>query len=281
MSYRVPGLENLFFIVKVSGLIKMLQQDNPRQLRFVIVDRESRFIHSDMRSTRPDSSLKETAVRIGSNPSGGLLTDLSETGAGDWRRFTRDWPTWYFASPVPEAAGALTHTRETAALSAARQSAYRSAFLLLVVPRQGIACVLKISGFITKPLVQLAEAVAFLGERHWKLRFQHKSRDDLSVARSISAMAKRLEERDEALRDLRASNISHIAERLRGSYFYYMLDDQGLITYISPSVRLHLVSVSDTITRQTSYRLVDEEGAGTVGKTMRGYQGRTPWCSPE
>ena len=251
VTYRVPKVENLFFFVKVSSFLDLIHRDNPRKLRFDIVDRDSNFIHSDMRSTKPDRSLRETAIRLGSASLMNLVDGPVRTGErGLETVFFRDWPTWYFASPVPEAGWTLlTHTRETHALSTVRQSALYSGSLLLLALLVVSACVLKVSGFITRPLVQLAGAVDNLGDGHWHLPFRHKSNDETGrLARSISAMAQRLSERDEALRELRASNISHIAERLRGRYFYYMLDDKGRVAYVSPSVKDILGFSSEELT---------------------------------
>ena len=239
VAFHSPKLSNLYFVVGVDRFIELLQKDNPRNLRFAIVDRDSRFLHSDMRSTRPDKTLRETALRLRSE---GLLKlvdgPVTNGERGHATVFFRDWPTWHFASPVPEAGWMLlTHIRETTALGAARQSAINSAMLLVLALLIVSACVLKISGFITRPLVRLTYAVDKLGDGHWRLPFQHKSNDETGrLGRSISAMAHRLEERDEALRDLRATNISHMAERLRGRYFYYMLNERGRISYISASV---------------------------------------------
>ncbi len=239
VTYQVPRMQNLYFSVKVQSFLELLQKDNPRQLRFVIVDRSSYFIHSDMRSTRPDMSLAATASRLNSDSLRHLVNGpIKEGRRGLETVFFRDWPTWYFASPVPQAGWMLlTHIRETYALGEARQSALYSAGLLLLALLLISAGVLKVSGFITRPLVRLALAVDGLGDGHWELPVQHDSKDETGrLARSISAMAQRLSERDDALKDLRASNISHMASRLRGRYFYYMLDDQGRINYISPSV---------------------------------------------
>ncbi|MCL6270074.1 PAS domain S-box protein [Sansalvadorimonas sp. 2012CJ34-2] len=239
VTYRVPGADNLFFIVLVSSFIDLLQQDNPRKLRFAIVDREGRFVHSDMRSTKPDKSLYETAERINS----ASLKELLNGPVHDGKRgvatiFFRDWPSWYFTSPITQSGWILlTHIRETKALASVRQAALNSALMLFAALLVVSAVLLKISGFITRPLVRLARAVDHLGDGHWHLPFAHKSDDETGrLARSISAMAIRLEERDEALRELRASNISRIAECLRGHYFYYILDDRGKVTFVSSSV---------------------------------------------
>ncbi|WP_281648752.1 PAS domain S-box protein [Parendozoicomonas sp. Alg238-R29] len=273
VTFHSPKLDNLYFSVRVDRFIQLLQEDNPRNLRFVIVDRNSRFIHSDMRSTRPDSSLLETAHRLQSDSLQRLVEGPVRNGTrGLETVYFRDWPTWYFASPVPEAGWVLlTHTRETYALGAARQSALYSAGLLLLALLIVSACVLKVSSFITRPLVRLAHAVDNLGDGHWHLPFKHNSNDETGrLARSISAMAQRLSERDEALRELRATNISHIAERLRGRYFYYMLDERGRVTYVSASVSDILGYHSNELIRSVAPVFTGSEGHKSFWRVIQG-----------
>ncbi len=244
--FRISKLKDTYFMVHVEGLLNLLQERNPRKFRFVIVDRDGQFVHSDMRSTKPDNSLYETALRLQSETLERLVTGpVHEGRKGMEVVFFRDWPTWYFASPVPESGWTLlTHIRETYALGPAWQAAYSSGLLMFIVLLVVSAGVLKISGFITRPLVKLTKAVDHLGDGHWHLPFERVSHDETGrLTRSISAMAQRLEERDAALKELRTNNISRIAERLRGHYFYYTLDERGQLTFVSASVT-HILGYS-------------------------------------
>ncbi len=235
--YQVSSVHNLYFGIKTDSFHALLNKNNPRKLRFEIVDRDSFFIYSDMRSTRPDASLRDTAVRLSSKSLLALVNGAIHYGTrGMGTVYFRDWLTLYFASPIPEPCWTLlTHTRDTF-VAEARESVLYSGLLLLIL-LVVFGCVLKISGYITEPLFQLACAVDKLGDGNWHLDYKHQSNDEVGrLARSIFSMAQRLSERDEALKELRASNISHIAERLRGRYFYYILNNRGRLVYISPSV---------------------------------------------
>ncbi|MTI14891.1 PAS domain S-box protein [Sansalvadorimonas verongulae] len=273
VAFHSPKVAKLYFFVRIDRFIELLKHDNPRNLRFVIVDRDSHFIHSDMRSTRPDDSLRDTALRLRSDSLLKLVDGPVHSGTrGHETVFFRDWPTWYFSSPVPDAGWILlTHIRETTALGAARQPAINSAMMLLLVLLIVSACVLKVSGFITRPLVRLTRAVDNLGDGHWHLPFQHKADDETGrLARSISAMAHRLSERDEALKDLRATNISHMAERLRGRYFYYMLNDSGRVSYISASVSDILGYSSDELVEAMAPVFAGTSGHKALRQVIQG-----------
>ncbi|CAM3724253.1 ATP-binding protein [Parendozoicomonas haliclonae] len=271
--YKLHGLDNLYFTVAVKTLLDVLNKENPRNLRFEIVNRDSTFIYSDMRSTRPDKSLLNTAERIGSASLLELVNGPIKNGMrGIGTVYFRDWPTWYFASPVPQAGWMLlTHTRETYALADARQSAIFSGLFLLLALLVITACVLKVSGLITNPLVRLTQAVDKLGDGHWFLDYRHRSNDETGrLARSINAMAARLSERDEALKEMRASNISHIAENLRGRYFYYMLDERGQLIYISPSVSDILGYSSESLLESAGHSFLRSSQFRRFYRSVRG-----------
>ena len=226
-------------LVKVSDLINLLKLDNPRKLKFILVDRQANFIHSDFRSTVVDRTLLDSARRIGAPLLEAMISGPLNSGqeAHTVDRY-KNWRVWYFSSPVPVAGWALlVKIRETAALAEHIRYAVMSAVLMILSLIVISCCVCKVSGTITQPLMRLQQSVRRLGDGVWKLETDSYADDETGhLARTLSNMARRLEDREESLRQLRASNISRIAERLRGKYVYFVFDATGRMTYVSPSV---------------------------------------------
>ncbi|GAA4652611.1 hypothetical protein GCM10023116_48950 [Kistimonas scapharcae] len=231
--------EGIGLLVRVSDLINLLKEDNPRKLKFVLVDRQANFIHSDIRSTIVDRTFLDSARRLGASALetliSGPLRDGQEAHTTD--RY-KSWRVWYFSSPVPASDWALVvKIRETAALAEHIRYAIVSAVLMILSLIVISCCICKVSGTITRPLTRLRQAVRRLGDGVWQMDTDSYADDETGhLARTLSTMARRLEDREESLRQLRASNISRIAERLRGKYIYFVFDDTGRMTYVSSSI---------------------------------------------
>ncbi|WP_211829009.1 PAS domain S-box protein [Kistimonas asteriae] len=226
-------------LVRVSDLVNLLKEDNPRKLKFVLVDRQGNFIHSDIRSTIVDRTFLDTARRLGAPALealiNGPLRDGQEAHTTDKYKH---WRVWYFSSPVPVSGWALVvKIRETAALAEHIRYAIVSAVLMILSLVVISCCICKVSSTITRPLARLRQAVRRLGDGVWLMDTDSYADDETGhLARTLSTMGRRLEDREESLRQLRASNISRIAERLRGKYVYFVFDATGRMTYVSPSI---------------------------------------------
>ncbi len=264
-------------LVKVTDLIELLKEDNPRKLKFTLVDRQAHFIHSDIRSTIVDETLLDSARRIGAPALETLVSGPLRHGqeAHTVDKY-KNWRVWYFSSPVPVPGWALlVKIRETAALAEHIRYAIVSAILMILSLFFISCCICKVSGTITRPLMRLRQAVRRMGEGVWQIETDSYADDETGhLARTLSTMAKRLEDREESLRQLRASNISRIAERLRGKYVYFVFNACGRMTYVSPSISEILgYSPAEFLARQAelfqAYAL-DAEGKCVMNDVLLG-----------
>ncbi|WP_461535726.1 PAS domain S-box protein [Spongorhabdus nitratireducens] len=155
------------------------------------------------------------------------------------RQYDRnDKEYWLFAAPVRVSNWVLlTGIPKDQALFPAKHQARIAALVMLGSLVLIVICVWNLSGLLTRPLRQLTAAVKAFTDGKPLTALQTDSSDEAgALSRSFLTMVQRLEERDLALHEARATNLGRIAEGLRGKYFYFACTTDGCVAHVSPSL---------------------------------------------
>ena len=133
---------------------------------------------------------------------------------------------WYFSISILEK-HILGPVINQAALSA---SLIALALVLMLM------CLWAVSGRITRPLNLLKQRMNEYATSFGAALADDARDEATSLSRSFSSLLGRLRDREKALNLARANNIGHLVQQLRGSYFYFNLTPDGVITHVSPSL---------------------------------------------
>lgn len=121
---------------------------------------------------------------------------------------------------------------------------WRIALYSLIIGSIVVVLAILFSRTITGPIQQLTEGAAILGEGDLHHRVKIQTSDELEqLATSFNLMAEnlydsreRLKQRENTIRESEAK-LRRIIENLGREYFLYTLDPNGVITFVSPSVK--------------------------------------------
>ncbi|WP_164880772.1 response regulator [Aestuariirhabdus litorea] len=226
--------------LKLETIASILPQDTEPGLRFVIINRTGDLVYSARSAVVGDNLIRIAAE--GHNRellalAGNILS--GETGTTQTRRIRLgDEQLWVSYAPIQSSDWALAaFLPESVALAAVRREAGIEATLLVLSLLLIIASVWVVSGLISQPIIQLQRAVHKVAEGKLDTELAINSRDEIGVlASSFTRMSRQLVAREEALRQARENNLGRLVEGMQGNYFYFVMNRNAEVTYVSPSV---------------------------------------------
>ncbi|UYM15598.1 hybrid sensor histidine kinase/response regulator [Endozoicomonas euniceicola] len=214
------------------------------QPKFSIISRQGNYLHTDSKTARRSHHHKifETLEVYGTP---GLWDDLSEVidkGKPVLRKSwipMREHEYWFFGAPIRAGPWWLiTHIRRDVALGMVSEQAKVDALVMLISLLLTFTCACLVSDRITRPLTQLKQSMDDFTYRQSYPVITKMSDDEVgSLAESFQELLEKLADRDQTLHDMRANNIGHLVQKLRGQYVYFNLDEQGRVIHVSPSIQ--------------------------------------------
>ena len=250
ISYVLPLFRNnqrlglLKLDICLSDLRVRVIDTNMGQPKFSIISDRGNYLHTDSKTARRSQheSIYETLKTYGTYNLWENLTDLIQKGKPVLRRAwvpMREHEYWFFGAPIRSVpCWLITHIRRDVALGMVRDQAKVDALIMLISLLLIFTCASLVSDRITRPLTQLKQSMDDFTYKQSQPVISKVSDDEVgSLADSFQELLDKLAERDHALHDMRANNIGHLVQRLRGRYFYFNLDDQGRVIHVSPSIQ--------------------------------------------
>ncbi|MGI9277638.1 MAG: ATP-binding protein [Endozoicomonas sp.] len=249
ISYLVPVIQADRYIgflkldVCLSDMRVRVIESDFGQPRLSIVNDRGTYLHTDRKTPRKlgHRNIHETLAYYGTPGLWGSFAELIASGKPVMKRTwvpLRQHEYWFYGAPVRSTRWWLiTHVRRDAALGMVREQAQIDALMMLISLLLIFTCACLVSDRITRPLSLLKQSMDDFNYKQIKPQIRLNASDEIgSLADSFGELIERLTERDQALHDLRANNIGHLVQRLRGSYFYFNLDSAAVVTHVSPSV---------------------------------------------
>ena len=213
------------------------------QPKLSIVNARGEYLHTDRKTPRKlgHRNIDETLAFYGTPGLWGSLSELISAGKPVMKRAwlpLRQHEYWFYGAPIRSGRWWLiTHVRRDVALGMVREQAQIDALVMLISLLLIFTCACLVSDRITRPLSLLKQSMDDFNYKQIKPQIRLNASDEIgSLADSFGELIDRLTERDQDLHDLRANNIGHLVQRLRGSYFYFNLDSAAVVTHVSPSV---------------------------------------------
>ena len=153
----------------------------------------------------------------------------------NYRILSRGYKRWVTATPIPSTGWYLSISiLEKDILGPVINQAILSASLIALALVLTLFCLWTVSGRITRPLNRLKQQMNEYATPNGSEPADGSRDEARSLTRSFSRLVDRLGEREKALYLARANNIGHLVQQLRGSYFYFNLNPQGVISHASP-----------------------------------------------
>lgn len=250
MNFVVPVLGEgplqgaLILDVCLSDLRAEIIDRDLGQPKFSIIDKNGFYLHTDSKTARlmNHKVISNTLEIYGTPNLWGNLDELIEEGKPVLKRKwvpMRNHEYWFFGAPVK--AGhwwLITHIRRDVALAVVREQAQVDALIMLISLLLIFTCACLVSDRITRPLSLLKQSMDDFTYRQHKPHVKATTSDEIGgLTESFMELIERLDAREQALHDVRANNIGHLVQRIRGSYFYFNLDQEGRVSHVSPSVQ--------------------------------------------
>ncbi|MCL6415031.1 ATP-binding protein [Aestuariirhabdus sp. Z084] len=226
--------------LKLDTINSILPESNEPGLQFVILNRSGDLVYSP----KP-VGVGDNLIRIAAEAQNRELLKLAASiasGVGGTTKAHRlrmdDEQLWISYAPIDSSDWALAVLMpESVALAGVRKEALIEAALLVISLLLIIASVWLVSGLLSQPIIQLQSAVRRVAQGQLDTDFATNSQDEIGVlARSFTRMSRQLVAREEALRQARENNLGRLVEGMKGNYFYFVMNQNIEVTYVSPSV---------------------------------------------
>ncbi|WP_426415991.1 ATP-binding protein [Aestuariirhabdus sp. LZHN29] len=226
--------------LKLDTIVSLLPENTEPGLQFVILNRSGDLVYSPLAT-----GVGDNLIRIAAEGKNNELLKLAgnilsgETGTTQTRRISlSNEQLWVSYAPIQSSDWALAaFLPESAALADVRREALIEAALLVLSLLLIIASVWVVSGLISQPIIQLQRAVHKIAQGKLETELSIDGHDEIGVlAHSFTRMSRQLVAREEALRQARENNLGRLVEGMQGNYFYFVMNRQVEVTYVSPSV---------------------------------------------
>ena len=230
--------------VCLSDLRVRVIDTNMGQPKFSIISQQGDYLHTDSKTARRSQhqTIHQTLADYGTPDLWNDLPELVTKGKPVLRKSwipMREHEYWFFGAPIRAGPWWLiTHIRRDVALGMVREQAKVDALIMLISLLLIFTCACLVSDRITRPLTLLKQSMDDFTYKQNYPQITKVSDDEVgSLAESFQELLEKLAERDSTLHDMRANNIGHLVQRLRGRYFYFNLDEQGRVIHVSPSIQ--------------------------------------------
>ncbi|WP_194842693.1 PAS domain-containing sensor histidine kinase [Endozoicomonas sp. OPT23] len=182
---------------------------------------------SDSGKDEPCGILKEAVSRV---------TLLGQSI--NFRVWSRNYKRWVTATPIPSTGWYFSISiLEDRIMGPVYDQALLSVSLIGLALMLTLVSLWAVSGRITKPLNQLKIKMNEYAGHFDRFEFEDSKNEVVSLTRSFKNLQQRLVDREDKLQKIRVSNMGHLAQQLRGHYFYFNFNVKGDIVYVSPSIQ--------------------------------------------
>ena len=251
VCYTIPIYQNYelsaFFstTIDMTWLKRHLEDRLHIYMSISVVDREGVYLYTDSNTPKQFNfeTLHQSQYYYGTP---GLWHDLKQLIERDQIVFRHEWAIdknseyWLVGAPILVPRWwVVGFSSKSKAFAKWIEQAEFNAILMLLSVMLIFGCASFVSLRVTQPIIQLRKCMDEFTNNYTSSVHQLPCTNDEvgSLSHSFHKLILRLADRERQLHNIRTHSIGDLLERLNSSYFYLNLDENGVVTYVSPSVK--------------------------------------------